>query len=400
LIRGKPYVFFSAVLLACFAFAEEPTALPQSPLANVGFNDNVDRSDPNFVTASLLVMSPGNELYSCAGHSVLRLECPKFNLDYCFSYESERISDKIFTFFIGKLKMGMFALPVAEYLKYAREGGRGVMQYRLNLPPDVKQRLWKILDERAAQGANLPYDYIKRGCAQADLVVLREALSPLNMQIPPWPSQYRQTRREFLDAAVAGHPWNRFFLHAICGTEIDWNVSNFQRVVIPLDLLEFLKTAKINGTPIIDSKGVQLIAARPKEEPSIFSPMVASCAIVALAVANGFVKASWLDWAFLAFQSLAGMFFTYLVAFSNLPATDWNWLIVPFNLLPLVFWKWRKKWALGFAGVLLLWEAGMIFYPHRLTDPAYLVLVAAYILFYISVARRPMGKMRTINKTI
>ena len=30
--------------------------------------------------------------------------------------------------------------------------------------------------------------------------------------------------------------------------------------------------------------------------------------------------------------------------------------------------------------------------PHRMTDPAYLVLVAAYILFYISVARRPMGK--------
>ena len=39
-------------------------------------NDGIDRSDPNFVTASLLIMSPGNKLYSCAGHSCIRLECP------------------------------------------------------------------------------------------------------------------------------------------------------------------------------------------------------------------------------------------------------------------------------------------------------------------------------------
>ena len=54
-----------------------------------GFNDGIDRTAPNFVTASLLVMSPGDELYSCAGHSVLRLECPTLNLDNCFTYESE-----------------------------------------------------------------------------------------------------------------------------------------------------------------------------------------------------------------------------------------------------------------------------------------------------------------------
>ena len=355
------------------------TAAQQQPAE---FNDGIDRSDPNFVTASLLIMSPGNELYSCAGHSCIRLECPTFNLDYCFSYESEQISDKIFTFFMGKLKMGMFAIPTADYLKLGRESGRGVMQYRLNLPPDVKQRLWKILDDRVSQGACLPYDYIRRGCAQADLVVLREALSPLGMQILPWPPQYWQTRREFLDAAVSGHPWNRFFLHAICGTEIDWNVSNLQKVVIPLDLLEFLKTAKINGTPIINSEGVELLSVKSREEPSFFSPLAVLSVFVVLAVTNFFLKWVWMDWAFLAFQSLCGFFFTYMVVFSNLPATDWNWLIVPFNLLPLVFWKWRKKWALWFAGVLVLWEIGMIAYPHRLTDPAYLVLVGAYSLMY------------------
>jgi len=358
-------------------------------------NDGIDRGDPNFVTASLLVMSPGEELYSCAGHACIRLECPTFGLDYCFSYESEGVKDKVLTFFLGKLKMGMFAVPIDEYLKLAEEEGRGVMQYRMNLPPDVKQRLWKILDERAAQGANLPYDYVKRGCGRSVRVVLQDALSPLQMEMPSMPEVYSKTRRELWDAAVLHHPWNRFFLHSFCGTEHDWNVSDIEKIVVPNDLFRFLKLAKVNGKPIIDSEGVELVTPKNATEMSplqrFFTPFSALCIVFALAVVNWFVKSSWIDWAFLAFQSFAGMFFTYLVAFSSLPATDWNWLIIPFNILPLVFWKWRHKWALWFVGVLVLWEIGMIAAPHRLTDPAYLVLVAAYIVMFARIGWQGMA---------
>ena len=359
--------------------------------ANFG-NDGIDRTDPNFVTASLLVMSPGNELYSCAGHSCIRLECPKFNLDYCFSYESESVKERVLSFFMGKLKMGMFAVPTAEWLKQYREVGRGIVQYRLNLPPDAKQRLWKLLDDKVAEGPYLPYDYLDRGCAQSDLRTVREALKPYEMAVSSWPEQYRQTRREFVDSFTAHHPWNRFFLHAICGAELDRDVPNMQKIVVPSDLLDLLRLAKVNGKPIIDSEGLELLA--PENAAGtvalyrFFTPLVVSCIVLALAVLNWFLRMSWIDWAFLAFQSLCGFFFTYLVAISNLPATDWNWLIVPFNILPLIFWKWRRKWVLWFAGVLVLWEAGMIFYPHRLTDPAYLVLVAAYVVFYIGIGWR------------
>ena len=44
-----------------------PAFLVAVPLAAPpdGFNDGIDRTAPNFVTASLLVMSLGDELYSC-----------------------------------------------------------------------------------------------------------------------------------------------------------------------------------------------------------------------------------------------------------------------------------------------------------------------------------------------
>ncbi|MBQ3806635.1 MAG: DUF4105 domain-containing protein [Kiritimatiellae bacterium] len=381
------YIAFSLLSLA-----------PIHALADDFGNDGIDRSDPNFVTASLLIMSPGDELYSCAGHSCIRLECPKFNLDYCFSYESESVKDKIFTFFMGKLKMGMFAIPTAKWLNTYEKIGRGITQYRLNLPPAAKQRLWKLLDEKVAEGSNLPYEYLERGCAQAVLSILRKASASQGSSGLVVPSEWvpvREglplsrpfTRRKCVDTFTsAPHPWNCFFLHAICGAELDREVPISKSIVVPSDLPSLLRASTIDGKPIIDSDGVELLPVNQggtrSRATAIFTPLVVACVIAAFATTNWFVKVKWLDWLFLAFQSLAGAFFTYLVAFSNLPATDWNWLIVPFNLLPLVFWKWRQKWALWFAGVLVLWEIWMIAAPHRLTDPAYLVLVVAYVLMY------------------
>ena len=102
---------------------------------------------------------------------------------------------------------------------------------------------------------------------------------------------------------------------------------------------------------------------------------------------NLFVRTKFLDWFFLSIASFLGLLLSYLVFVSDLPVTDWNWLLVPFNLLPLVFWKWRRRWALYFAIMLAVWELGMMIYPHRLTDPAYLVLVLAYAIFWLKFTR-------------
>ena len=394
-MRESQFIAFQGAILAFLLF---PACLGAEIAQSHLGGDGIDRTDPNFVKASLLIMSPGDELYSCAGHSCIRLECPKFNLDYCCSYESESVKDKIFTFFMGKLKMGMFAVPTAEWLKMYKDVGRGITQYRLNLPPDAKQRLWRLMDEKVAEGPNLPYDYLERGCAQSDLAVLRKAAASQGSSGLVIPSEWAPvregrplnrpfTRRECVDTFTsAPNPWNCFFLHAICGAELDREVSISESIVVPSDLLSLLRASRIDGKPIIDGEGVELLpvnqgGARPCAT-AIFTPLVVACVIAALVTTNWFVKVKWLDRLFLAFQSLAGAFFTYLVVFSNLTATDWNWLIVPFNLLPLVFWKWRQKWALWFAGMLVLWEIGMIAYPHRLTDPAHLVLVFAYIVMY------------------
>lgn len=372
-------VVILALTLVSAVFAAEADAL----------SDGVDRNDPNFVKASLLVMSPGEELFSCAGHACLRLECPEFKLDNCFTYESEGVRDKVLTFFAGKLKMGMFRLPMAEFMKMnADDDVRSLRQYRLNLPADVKRRLWKVMDDMVEEGANLPYDYVHRGCAWSVLSCLREAAKPYEIVPGAWPEKFSLSRREILASAVADCPWFRFAHQAIIGADVDFGEKPADKVILPADLVAFLQGARLAGQPMLSQEYEEL---KPQTAPispaSWFTPIVAATLLLGLAVGNVFVKMPCFDWTLLLLQSLAGAFFTYLVVFSDLPATTWNWHLVPFNLLPLIFWKWRKKWALAFAAALLAWVAGMLLSPHRLTDSAYLVIVLGYVVFYAKVWR-------------
>ena len=343
--------------------------------------DGVDRLAPGFVRASLLVAGPGDELFSCAGHACLRLECPTYNLDYCFSYESERISDRVAAFFLGRLTMGLFAVPTAEFLKEYREGGRGVVQYPLELPPDAKQRLWRIMDDLAAKGAELPYDYMKRGCSLSVMECLREALAGHRLAVDPWPKRLSGTWREITCARVAPRaPWKILALQLIVGTAADRELPEMRKVIMPDDLVDVLRAAKVDGAPVLAAEGAELLPQTLDVGPPPVRPTAVALLLLAVAIANIWAKSRVADWAFLVLQSAVGAFLAFLVFFSSLPATDWNWNIVPFNPLPLVLWRWRRFWSVPFAAVVAVWEASMLLSPHALTDPAFLVFAAAFCI--------------------
>ena len=337
--------------------------------------DGVDRLAPDFVRVSLLVAGPGRELFSCAGHACLRLECPTYDLDYCFSYESERISDRVTAFFRGKLTMGLFAIKTPEFLLEYGKGGRGVMQYELELPPDSKQRLWRLMDSLAEKGANLPYDYMKRGCALSVMECLRKSLAGHSFEVDPWPPQLSGTWREISYARIASHsPWTALALHLIIGTAIDQAFPKMHKVIMPDDLLEVLRAAKVDGKPVAAGEGVELLPQTLDVSPPPIRPIAVALVFLAIALANMKMKNRFVDWAFLALQSSIGIFLVFLVFFSSLPATEWNWNIVVFNPLPLAFWRWRRWWALPYAAVVAIWAGFMVFWPHSLTDPALIVL--------------------------
>lgn len=341
-----------------------------------------EQIDNDFVISSILVASPGDGLYSRSGHVAIRMRCPQEDLDYVFSYESEDSGRLVLRFLAGKLKMGLFAVPFPVYSSLYEEDGRGISEYVLNLPVSAKRNLWRVLDEHVAEGIELPYDYIKRGCAFSTLSLLKEGISPLKIEYGPWPSEFSLSRRELTENRMAVYPWTWCFLNLICNGSIDWPCTREEKVIMPDDLVLVLGKASVSGEPLLGER-VELRPVRHTPKTSPVAPVHVALLILLLTVVFGLLRWKVMDYVLLAIQTFIGLVTIYLVFFSSLVCTEWSWLIVPFNPLPLIFWKWRSHWRIPFAAACLIWAGVMAFWPHTLTDWTYIVLAISIAIAYI-----------------
>lgn len=347
------------------------------------FHDNVDRTAEDFVIASLLVADPGTVLYSVLGHACIRLQCPAFGLDFCYSYESESKMQRILAFLAGKLKMGLFAIPVEKYCDIYRKNGRGVYEYTLNLPIEVKRELWRVLDNHLAEGIRLPYDYYHRGCATTALQFVKEALGETVIVYDRSLYEYAPTARELCIKHSQNAKWVQFVALFLVGSEADEPLIGDKQLIIPTDLVYAWQKAKVNGEPLLASEPTVLVEGEPQIVDTWFTPMVLAILLLVLAIANLFWSRPYFDWLMLAVQTIIGCGMTYLICFSDLCCTSWNWLLIPFNPLPAICWYWRKYWALPYAGILLIWCIAMsaiTLWGHPLVDWSHIVMVIVWIL--------------------
>lgn len=350
------------------------------------FHDNVDRTAEDFVIASLLVADPGTVLYSVLGHACIRLQCPAFGLDYCFSYEGEGVKNKVLDFLAGKLMMGLFAIPVEEYCEQYREEGRGVYEYKLNLPIEVKRELWRVLDEHLAEGICLPYDYFHRGCAITAKDFVKEALGETALVYDRSLYEEPLNAREIWVNGTKRAQWVRFVALFIAGGETGVPLVGENKLIVPADLVQAWQKAKVNGKPLLASEPTVLVEGEPKIVDAWFTPMVLAILLLILAIANLFWSRPYFDWLMLAAQTIIGCGMTYLICFSDLCCTEWNWLFIPFNPLPAIFWYWRKYWALPYAGVMAIWSiamAAITIWGHALVDWSHIVIVIAWMFILL-----------------
>ena len=370
------------------------------------FNDNVDRTAEDFVIASLLVADPGTVLYSVLGHACIRLQCPAFDLDYCFSYESESVKNRVLDFFAGKLMMGLFAIPVQEYCDIYRKDGRGVYEYTLNLPIDVKRELWRVLDEHIAEGHRLPYDYFHRGCAITIVDFVKEALGETVIEYDRSLYENPRSVKEIWNIHTKNALWVRFFCYFLgSGKELERPLLGEKQLIIPADLISAWQEAKVNGEYLLAIEPTILVEGKPQINDGWFTPMVLAIILLVLSIINLWVKHQYFDWVMLAAQTIVGCGMTYLIVFSDLCCTDWNWLIIPFNPLPAICWHWRKYWALPYAGILALWcivMTAMTIWGYVLVDWSHIVMVIAFVIILLKQSNilSHLLKCRANNKNI
>ena len=375
-------ISFLLSLASMASFGQEAVvdSLDQARLDSLAITEADD-----FVTASILVATPGNVLYTCFGHACIRLQCPHYEFDLVYSYESEDVKDKMLSFLKGDLKMGMMAVSTELMMEFYTKEGRGVTEYVLNIPLDKRKLLWQYLDERLKEGINLRWDYLNRGCAYACLRAIRAAVSPDTLSFGEWDEKFiKKTRRTLASYQVEAFPWNYFILQTIAGVENHQPYAIVDKVVTPTDLEEVLQKTTLNGQPLVKSSSTlvkQTVSVKPA---GLFTPMLFACILLVLAIISCFWMQRPLSILLLVLQSALGLLLTFLLVFSKLPLTDFSWLIIPFNPLPLLLWHWRRWWLLPFAVICLGWCIVMLIERENAwVDPAHIVIVLALIVNYI-----------------
>jgi len=365
-------------------------------------DDGIDRTADDFVTVSLVVCDPCEVLYSTLGHAALHLQCPTFDLDYIFTYESENVRDKVWTFLKGNLRMGMFAMTPEEFLQSYAEEGRGVREYTMHLSPEQKQRLWEVMDNHVAEGIDLPYDYFHRGCAKSVVQVVHEAIGKHAIHYAPWPDKYtKQTQRELVRNYITEAPWQEFEMYFLIGVDGDKPYPCEQKLIVPDDLVEVWQQATLdNGQPMLSPEVHVLLESTRPLHGTWCTPLLVSIVLLLLSIGSlatsrtrrrGLRMAGQVaDYAVLGVVTVLGGVMTYLIVFSGLPCTDWNWLIIPFNILPVLAWHWRRYWALPYAGIIVLWcavMAGELLWGHVLVDWPHMLLALAFALLLLKRAK-------------
>lgn len=336
--------------------------------------------DDNFVIASVMIAGPGDELYSRLGHAFLRMQCPSHGMDFCFTYESEDAARKVASFLSGNLKMGMQGIRTDEFLQHYRDEGRSVEQYDLQLPVAVKQNMWRILDGLVDEGMYLPYDYMERGCAYSVFNVIRESLGDSRMEFGSWPEDFTMTRREIVCSRLDDSPWTRLFLNIITNGPIDDDVAFTEKTITPEMLVKALENATLDGHPVLAAGRPVFEATHVPDGAHWLSPMALAVVLLVLTVVCMVMGKQWMLYPMLSLQTFLGLFVCYLLFFSSLCATEWSWLVIPFNPLPLFLWKWRRYWAFPYATVIVVWCAAITFGGSYLMDGPLIVLAFTFAL--------------------
>ena len=364
-----------------------------------GFNDTIDRLADDFVTVSLVVADPGPILYAAFGHAMLHLQCPAFNLDYIFTYESEGIQGNWGRFLKGDLKMGMFAVKPEDIFESYRIDGRGVKEYKMNLSPQQKQELWRVMDELVTKGSNQPYDYYNHGCAISVVHVVKKALHGTSIQYGEWPNRFDGTLRElgFRCVTQSHYLWNRFALMTLAGSHIDnQHISREKKLIVPADLAEIWQNATINGQPLLEKEPQWIVSDTLHKENPWCTPLLVCIILFILSLCSFATyytrKKTWhtigilIDDGILVISTFIGAIITYTVVLSTLPCTAWNWLIIPFNILPALAWHWRRYWALPYAVIILIWSivmTGEWIGGHILVEWAHILLALSFCLVLV-----------------
>lgn len=310
----------------------------------------------NFVTASVLIISPTNEVYSVFGHAAFRMECPSHQLDYVFTFESDPTVNGFITFFAGKAEAKFVAVPTEEFLRDIKLIGRGIKQYELNLTHHEKQELWRHLDEDMLEGAHRKFNMLINNCVSMTVMKLRQCCINERLEWKENPGMMVLNNGDYVRQYVHRSPWAEFLFITFMGSVCD-EYYDYETRLCPENLIGELKKASFASEqhqqkrPVLKGTEKELLPETFAAQKTIITPMVLFGLLLLLTCFLTYAEWRWqwvkparcFDVILLITQCLIGIVLLYITFVSELLGSHFNWYLIPFNPLPLLLWICLRK---------------------------------------------------------
>ena len=250
---------------------------------------NAEAANPDFIHVSLIKVAPGKEMISAYGHIAIRMQCPSKHLDYCFTFESEDNWINKFKFFFGSIKAGYTAAATDLFIKNYQQEGRGITEYKLNLTPKEKQKLWKNLDEQVESGLIWEYNYTTVQCTSMVAYILDKSLINENIKFGKLAYVLTHTFGDYHNIMTKNQPWLRLFTYIKYYSYKDRLVDP-EGVLTPDLMIETYQRAFfVDNTghkrPVLLGKGKTLLANTLIIKPTFITPTLVGAILLGVLLA-------------------------------------------------------------------------------------------------------------------
>ncbi|WP_304234921.1 DUF4105 domain-containing protein [Jiulongibacter sediminis] len=296
---------------------------------------------------SLLTISPGEELWSFAGHTAIRVKDPVQGIDVNFNYGVFDFRKESFylKFLRGTLPYEIGAYNFRDETPYWISENRKVTQQVLNLNQEQKQRFFDFLMENyQPENREYRYKFFYDNCSTRVRDVLEYATGD-SLQF----SQTLNAEKSFRDwikisSQKSNNDWSEFGMDLLIGVPADETTNAYRAMFIPDNLMAAFDSAKIKRDgewiPLVQTKyDLNMASNESKSLPikpfMFFAILFLAFVFISYRESQNGKWYLWLDKVLFTLTGLCGFIFLLLWFFTDHGVTEYNWNV--FWALPILF---------------------------------------------------------------
>jgi hypothetical protein len=340
--------------------------------ATISFGQNAILSKNAKV--SVLTCGAGNESYSLFGHTAIRITDADHFIDLVYNYGAFDFNTPNFVakFTKGDLQYFAVAHSFSDFINEYNYDKRSVYEQELNIPFNLKQKLFDNLNSSLASGeSHYTYKFIDKNCTSMVVDIINKTLDTLAIVKN---TDTNITYRTILYPYFDHHFYEKLGTSIIFGRKVDRMGT---QIFLPLELHKSLKKVQFNNQLLVKENKI-LLEFNETPPSSWWNNCYSYLLLLGTIVV---VNKKSINHMYLFTMGFLGLFFLFIGFYSSHQELGYNYNVLLFNpaTLALLYFSYIKnnKWIY----ILSLFNlAALLIYLFILINKNHLLIVSPMVL--------------------